>query len=77
MKYSTQHKYQCSEAYEKWKKLPYREQKKIDILLTKSAYKDAYAKGKEEGIKEGMERAADMLDLNYPLCAKWIRKEIE
>jgi len=24
----------------------------------------------------GMERAADMLDLNYPLCAKWIRKEI-
>jgi len=56
MKYSTQHKYQCSEAYEKWKKLPYREQKKIDILLTKSAYKDAYAKGKEEGIKECMER---------------------
>ena len=25
----------------------------------------------------GMERAAEMLDLNYPLCAKWIRKEIE
>ena len=36
-----------------------------------------YEKGKEEGIKEGMERAADMLDLNYPLCAKWIRKEIK
>ena len=42
MKYSTQHKYQCSEAYKKWKKLPLREQKKIDISLTKSAYKDAY-----------------------------------
>ena len=39
--------------------------------------KSAYEKGKEEGIKEGMERAADMLDLNYPLCAKWIRKEID
>ena len=39
--------------------------------------KSAYEKGKEDGIKEGMERAADMLDLNYPLCAKWIRKEID
>ena len=26
---------------------------------------------------EGMERAADMLDLNYPLCSKLIRKEID
>ena len=30
----------------------------------------------EEAYNAGMERAADMLDLNYPLCAKWIRKEI-
>ena len=30
-----------------------------------------------QAFKAGMERAADMLDLNYPLCAKWIRKEID
>ena len=30
----------------------------------------------EQAYKAGMERAADMLELNYPLCAKWIRKEI-
>ena len=30
----------------------------------------------KEAFNAGMERAADMLDLNYPFCAKWIRKEI-
>ena len=36
-----------------------------------------YLKYGRQQFNAGMERAADMLDLNYPLCAKWIRKEIE
>ena len=32
---------------------------------------------RDTAFNKGMERAADMLDLNYPLCAKWIRKEID
>ena len=32
---------------------------------------------RDAAFNKGMERAADMLDLNYPLCAKWIRKEID
>lgn len=58
-------------SFDEWLK-PYADGEKIPdrvIDFLKLAY--------EEGIKEGMERAADMLDLNYPLCAKWIRKEID
>lgn len=36
-----------------------------------------YSKEDMEGAYDaGMERAAEMLELNYPLCARWIRKEI-
>ena len=30
----------------------------------------------QEKFNAGMERAAEMLELNYPLCARCIRKEI-
>ena len=40
-------------------------------------WQERYQNATDEAFKEGMERAAEMLDLNYPLCAKWIRKEID